>query len=152
MDRVNIDRTKAREMVLTASVRMAESITEATLRGAKWRIRSQRYDTGTLYRSGGRWVRILNGKVTGRVTFSARHASMVHKGTRPHLIRPRRRTGMLFYWPPGAGSPPLKQGTFVCFKGTVHHPGMRGYPYLTMPFFIELTRHGFRGLISTDGI
>lgn len=87
-------------------------------------------------------------RVVGTVAFNAQHALLVHRGAKPHPIRPVRKTGLLFYWPAGVGSPPLTRGRYVCFKGTVHHPGFRGMRYLTIPLLIEASRRRFRVEVS----
>ena len=49
------------------------------------------------------------------------HTLFVHNGTRPHLIRPRRRGGMLRFVVDGR----------VVYARLVRHPGYRGDPFLT---------------------
>jgi hypothetical protein len=59
--------------------------------------------------------------VAGRVEVTAKYAQMVHDGTRPHVIRPRRKQALRFLW--------KKKGRWVVFK-KVNHPGTRGRPWL----------------------
>lgn len=62
-------------------------------------------------------------ELEGRVTANARHSNMVHGGTRPHIIRPRKAGGRLvFFW--------AKAGRTVVLK-QVNHPGTQGIPFLS---------------------
>lgn len=84
------------------------------------------------------WVRKIKSKVGSRRNY----AMVIHQGAQPHLIKPRRRTGMKFYWPAGVAG--LTVGRVVCFKGVVHHPGIRSNKYLLLPLLIDGERMGFR--------
>lgn len=145
--RVEIDREKARRYGLRVTTPLVVKMGSRILAGAKQRILTRRYDTGRLYRSGRARFVSYTYSVYSYVEFTARHAVLVHRGAKPHLIRPRRRTGLLFYWPAGVGNPPLTEGRIVCYKGTVHHPGMHSEPYLTMPMIIEAAKHRFKVVV-----
>lgn len=64
--------------------------------------------------------RITEGWEIGHDPRVAPHAVFVHWGTRPHVIRPKRKKALR--WPAG--------GKFV-FAGVVNHPGYKGDPWLT---------------------
>jgi hypothetical protein len=59
--------------------------------------------------------------VAGRVEVTAKYATMVHDGTRPHVIRPRRKKALRFLW--------KKKGRWVVLK-KVNHPGTKARPWL----------------------
>lgn len=82
-------------------------------------------------------------KVVGTVGSNVAYARIVHDGAKPHIIAPRRRRGLKFYWPAGVGNPPLVVGRVVCFKGRVHHPGHKSNRYLMIPLRQEAPALGF---------
>jgi hypothetical protein len=57
----------------------------------------------------------------GRVVAVPDHAVMVHEGTRPHMIVPRRAPKLVFFW--------ARKGHVVRFDA-VSHPGTQPDPYL----------------------
>lgn len=75
-------------------------------------------DTGHLRRSIGRRVSYTEGEVH---TSNVKYAIYVEKGTKPHVIRPRRKKYL--YWE-GASHPVKK----------VNHPGTEAKPYLIPAF------------------
>lgn len=83
----------------------------------------------------GPWV------VMGQVGSDLKTAMVVHIGAKPHVIRPRLKPGMKFYW--------KDKGRFVCIKAPVKHPGMHGKFYLTEPLRIEGPRLGFRVTLAS---
>ena len=133
--RVEIDREKARIFSLRAAEKLVIKMTSEVLRQSKVRVLENRFKTGHLYRSGRSSIRTYLYRVVGTVEYTAAHATLIHRGAKPHLIRPVRKTGLLFYYP--------RVGRVICFKGTVHHPGFRGVPYLTIPLILEAYRNGF---------
>lgn len=77
-------------------------------------------DTGRLRNSGAARLTVANGRrVTGEIEFTAKYAAMVHDGTRPHVIRPKRAKVLAF-----------TVGGRKVYATKVHHPGYRGNPYL----------------------
>jgi hypothetical protein len=70
--------------------------------------------------------------VTGEVYNSAQYAGFVHDGTRPHVIRPRRKKALRF----------ILDGQVVIVK-KVNHPGTRGRPWLKRALEEVAPRHGF---------
>lgn len=58
---------------------------------------------------------------TIKVVSTNRHTILVHNGSRPHIIRPRRRDGVLRFVVDGR----------VVYTRLVHHPGYKGNPFLT---------------------
>lgn len=148
--RVEIYREKARLYGIRQTTFWMWKVNAEILRGSKLRILEHRFKTGHLYRSGSSRVQTYTYRVIGKVGYSAHHALVVHRGARPHLIRPRRKTGLLFYWPAGVGRPPLTVGRMVCFKGVVHHPGTKGERYLTIPLLLASVKHNMRPVIYGD--
>lgn len=148
--RIEIHKERARLFGLKKATELVFSTDAAILRRAKERILTRRYKTGALYRSGRARMQSYTFRVVGTVSFGTDHALVIHRGAKPHLIRPRRREGLLFWWPAGVGNPPISYGRLVCFKGTVHHPGHPGERYLTVPMFIEAAKRGFRVVIPPN--
>jgi hypothetical protein len=142
--RVKIDAAKrdaySKRLAIERVVRLANRIQDDARRRL---IANGNVDTGNLVRSIRIRITTTRYKVKGEVGSSLRYALVVHNGAKPHLIRPRRRTGMKFYWPAGVGNPPLTTGKVVCFKGVVHHPGFKSNRYLLIPLVIESPRLGF---------
>ncbi len=64
--------------------------------------------------------RVEQGGLRGAIADHARHAHLVHEGTRVHTIHVRKSRALHFY--SGAG---------YVFRGEVLHPGARGQPFLT---------------------
>lgn len=66
------------------------------------------------------------GGITFEAGSNARHALWMEKGTRPHLITPKKPGGMLvFFWP--------KMGKTVHLK-SVNHPGTKAYRFMEKGF------------------
>lgn len=63
-----------------------------------------------------------------RISTNVAYAQYVHDGTRPHVIRPRRRQALRFV-----------VGGRVVYAKVVHHPGTRARPFLTRAL-IEVSR------------
>ena len=101
------------------------------------------FKTGALYLSIKIKIDDRHGLIVGRVGSAKRYAMVIHQGAKPHLIAPRRKRGLKFYWPAGVGNPPLKVGKVVCYKGVVHHPGFKSNRYLLIPLVVEAPRFGF---------
>lgn len=76
--------------------------------------------TGRLRSSGRMDVTVTRFGPTGTVTFPVKYAQFVHDGTRPHIIRPRKKKVLKF-----------TVGTVVLYRPLVHHPGTKGRPFLT---------------------
>lgn len=49
------------------------------------------------------------------------HALIIHKGTPPHIIKPRFAKKLVFFW---------RKAGRVVFKNSVRHPGTSGNPFL----------------------
>jgi HK97 gp10 family phage protein len=65
--------------------------------------------------------------MTGIISVNAQHAGAVEFGTRPHLIKPRRKKALAFK--PGAGFRFWDESGRVVVK-MVRHPGTAAQPYL----------------------
>jgi hypothetical protein len=77
--------------------------------------------TGALRASRRMTMRARPQSVTGTVSYTRKYATWVHEGTPPHVIRPKRKRYLSFYWP--------KVGHRVVFR-YVSHPGTKGQPFL----------------------
>lgn len=78
-------------------------------------------DTGRLRASiQGRLGRTWTLRPQFTVFTNVEYAQMVHDGTRPHIIRPRRPGGVLRF----------QVGGQVVYARVVHHPGTRARPFL----------------------
>jgi hypothetical protein len=101
------------------------------------------WDTGNLRGSHEISIRTLTGalKVVGRVTATAKYASYVHDGTRPHVIRPkaaRRRPD---------GKPTalkFKMGGRTIIVSKVNHPGTRAQPWLATALYEVAARNNMK--------
>lgn len=102
-----------REIQRKVSATVAVARTEAPVRTGRLRESIQ-----SIYRGRGRWE-IVAGSNRG----PGRHvAKIVHHGTKPHEIRPRRRKALKFYWE--------RVGMVVILR-SVNHPGTKPDPFLT---------------------
>lgn len=59
----------------------------------------------------------------GKVGSNRSYAKVHHEGSRPHVIVPRRRGGVLRFWWAKVGR--------IVYRKRVNHPGTRPNPYLT---------------------
>jgi hypothetical protein len=75
--------------------------------------------TGRLRASGKMDLRVTQNGPTGSVTFTVKYAQWVHDGTRPHIIRARKKKALRF-----------TVGGQVIYRPLVHHPGTRPQPFL----------------------
>lgn len=144
MARVQIYRARAdllsKRHAIARTVRLANRVQD----DARFRLTVNRnVVTGDLLRSIRIKMHTGTYKITATVGSHLSYARVVHDGAKPHLIRPRRKRGMKFYWPAGVGVPPLVEGRVVCFKGVVHHPGFRSNRYLLIPLVLQAPRLGF---------
>ena len=64
-------------------------------------------------------IRSRGGKIL-RLKWSKKHAPFIEYGTRPHVIKPKRRSHLVFYW--------RKVGKVV-FAKKVNHPGTKPYKF-----------------------
>jgi hypothetical protein len=76
-------------------------------------------DTGRLRASGQMRVGSFGNQVRGEVEYDADYAMIVHDGTRPHIIRPRRGQYLRF-----------EVGGRVVYARQVRHPGTKARPFL----------------------
>lgn len=96
--------------------------------------------TGELARSIRGTMRAQGQQVTGRVQANDPKGLVVHSGAKPHRISPRGDWPMVFFW--------KLKGRKIKTAGTIHHPGMQGKFFLTVPLSIEGRRLGFRVVLS----
>lgn len=85
--------------------------------------------SGALKRAIGTWYGHHNGELEARVganpapgNYRIGYAIFMHRGTRPHIIRPRQAKALRF----------VVNGRVV-YAAKVNHPGTRPRPYLTRP-------------------
>lgn len=85
----------------------------------------------------------------------AGYAAVVELGSRPHVIRPRRKRVLMFSRNPAArrlsGSVRTanrRSGEGVIFARIVHHPGTRPQPYLVPGLQNAASRIGLRGIVA----
>jgi hypothetical protein len=144
MSRVEIYTAKADLYATRVTLPLVQKLVDKVLSGARRRVATRTTDTGNLLRSLRSRVWVRHHYIRGRVGTAVAYARIVHDGSKPHIIRPRRKTGLLFYWPAGVGRPPLTRGRMVCFKGSVHHPGTKANRFLLIPLFLNAAPAGFR--------
>lgn len=144
MARVEIYKIKADAYATRVTLPLVQKLVGRTLSGARRRVATRTTDTGNLLRSLRSRIWVRHHYIKGRVGSTVAYARIVHQGSKPHIIRPLRKTGLKFYWPAGVGRPPLTTGRVVCFKGSVHHPGTKSNRYLVIPLFLNAPPLGFR--------
>lgn len=129
--RVELDRAH----VLAVGVSLAAPYVAETTRRALNRARvTSPVDFGVLRASHQMTMRARRTFVAGRVEVRAKYARMVHDGTRPHVIRPKRKKALRFYW--------KRKGTYVITK-RVMHPGTRPRPWLWRALVETAVPRGF---------
>lgn len=74
-------------------------------------------------------------RVVARVGSSVRYALVVHRGARRHVIRPKHKRMLSFFWDKAPGHMVTQSGPYAgrVMLARVMHPGMRGVHYLTVP-------------------
>lgn len=79
------------------------------------------------------------------------YARVVHKGARPHVIRPRRRNALVFKWEKAHRDTVIKHGKWAGYtvRQRVNHPGMKGTTYLTTPLVVIGLRKNWRVVLKT---
>jgi hypothetical protein len=142
--KVTIYKEKAKALSKHHALEKTKLLTRQVQIGA-WKklLDNDNFKTGALYLSIKIKIDDRHGLIVGRVGSAKRYAMVIHQGAKPHLIAPRRKRGLKFYWPAGVGNPPLKVGKVVCYKGVVHHPGFKSNRYLLIPLVVEAPRFGF---------
>lgn len=116
--RVDIDINEGRARALAVSRSLPKVVTVTRLILNRARVLAP-VRTGRLRSSGRMDVTVTQFGPTGTVTFPVKYAQMVHDGTRPHIIRPRKRKVLRF-----------TIGTAVLYRPLVHHPGTEARPFL----------------------
>jgi hypothetical protein len=91
-------------------------------------------ETGELRFSQRHRIRRVGLSSHGSVWYTADHAAAVHEGARPHIIRPRRRGGVLVF----------DVGGRTVFTKMVRHPGYKGNPWLYRAMVGATRPLGFR--------
>jgi hypothetical protein len=113
---VDINEGRARAIAISRSLPAVTATTRKILNRAKV---LAPVDTGRLRSSGRMDIKVTSFGPTGVVTFPVRYAQWVHDGTRPHIIRARRKKVLKF-----------RVGGQVIYRPLVHHPGTRARPFL----------------------
>lgn len=94
-------------------------------------------DTGRLRASGSMRVGSFGNEVRGEVEYDADYAMIVHDGTPPHVIRPRRGQFLRF-----------EVGGRVVYAREVRHPGTKARPFLATALREVAEPAGFRVTIG----
>lgn len=90
-------------------------------------------DTGRL-RASIHYTISHSGNPSATVYTNVNYAPYVHDGTRPHVIRPRRRGGALRF----------RVGGAIVYAREVHHPGTAARPFLTRALREVSLQRGWR--------
>lgn len=78
-------------------------------------------DTGELKRKTGAELKsVTRERITAQAEIDVDYAMVVTQGSRPHVIRPRNKQALSFYWP--------KRGATVVLA-SVNHPGTEANPF-----------------------
>ena len=115
---VDINNGRARAIATAKSLPLVVKTTRQILNRAKV---LAPVDTGRLRSSGRMDVKVTHFGPTGVVTFPVKYAQMVHDGTRPHIIRAKKKGKKLRFVVAGK----------VLYRPLVHHPGTKAQPFLT---------------------
>jgi len=117
MGRIRLDRGSIQRSIRDASRRELKEASRQVVNRA--RILCP-VDTGRLRASiQADQPRLFSLRPSVRVFSNLSYAEMVHDGTRPHVIRPRRAKALRF-----------RSGGRIVFVTVVHHPGTRARPFL----------------------
>lgn len=127
---VRINRAAMNAVARQHATRLVTDITRKTLIAA---------DITTPTRSGrlraGNRMRVEQqpGRVVGEVHNNTRYAAAVHDGSKPHIIRPRRKKVLRF-----------KVGARIVYARLVNHPGTKAQPWLYNALVRVARPAGFR--------
>lgn len=131
MARVQVDR----RAILAAARRAAREEIEPGMRQALNRSRVLTpVDTGRLRSATRSRIRNTLTGVTGELINDVEYAEMVHDGTAPHRITPRRRDGVLRF----------NIGGRVVYARYVNHPGTQARPFLSQAMRETAQARGWR--------
>jgi hypothetical protein len=132
--RIRLNSLNIRRISVGSATRLVTKVTREVEVLARIAARGP-YSTGATASSITSRVYVVGRTVHSEVRAHTWYADMVHGGTRPHVIRPRRAGGKLvFYW--------RKVGHVVRFD-YVSHPGMRPKRFLADPMERVGRRHRF---------
>lgn len=131
---VDISEGRARAIAISRSLPEVTKVTRKILNRAKV---LAPVDTGRLRSSGRMDIKITHFGPTGVVTFPVRYAQFVHDGTRPHVIRARKKKVLRF-----------AVGGKVLYRPVVHHPGTQARPFLTRALVEVAPQSNFRPLVQ----
>ena len=131
MGRIRLDRAELNRTIRGASRDELETTARQVV--ARARVLAP-VDTGRLRSS----IRIERRSFLGlrtRYTIGSdlNYAAMVHDGTRPHIIRPRRAQALRF-----------RVGGRIVYARVVHHPGTRARPFLDRALREVTAARGYR--------
>lgn len=143
MARIRIDQADLRRVMRGASLRELENTGRRVVNRAKILCP---VDTGRLRASiKGKANRTWTLRPQFTVSTNVDYAEMVHDGTRPHIIRPKR-AHTLRRSARGVVKPALRfeiNGRIV-YARVVHHPGTRARPFLDRALREETAGRGYR--------
>lgn len=128
--RIKLSRDELQAVAAQSAGKLVLSATRRTLNRA--RVLSP-WDTGNLRASHTMLIRSLKRKrAVGRVSTRVKYALAVHDGTKPHVIRPKRRKALKFKY----------RGRTVIVR-KVNHPGTEARPWLRQAMREVAQRQGF---------
>lgn len=90
-------------------------------------------DTGRLRASGKMKFRVAKKGPRGTVEYNVKYAAAVHDGTGPYIIKPKRKKVLRF-----------EVRGRVVFAKKVHHPGIKGRPFLVRAARTVASAEGLR--------
>lgn len=121
---------------LAVAASLAAPVVADTTRRAFNRARiTSPVDKGIMRASHEMTMQVRRTAVIGRVHVPVKYARMVHDGTRPHIIRPRRKQALKFFW--------KKKGVTVLAR-SVRHPGTKARPWLWRSLVETAVPAGFK--------
>jgi hypothetical protein len=89
-------------------------------------------------------------RVIGKVGSRVRYALVVHRGARKHIIRPKHKRMLSFYWDKAPAWMVTQSGPYrgKVMLAMVRHPGMKGTAYLTVPLLYWGHLRGFKVVLK----
>lgn len=142
--RIRLARDELEKIAAQGAGKLVLSATRRTLNRA--RVLSP-WDTGNLRASHTMTIKRLKKKrVVGRVSSRVNYALAVHEGTRPHVIRPKRKKALAFQRGgsvAGGGGARIRFGGRMVVVKKVNHPGTQPRPWLRQAMTEVAAQRGF---------
>lgn len=138
MARLSFKPGAVRTFATTQARKDVRKTTAAINRAARRNAPGGTYSTGTLKTSINWSVQTAGWNVRGRSGSDLDYAIFPERGTRPHLILPRRAPHLRFYW--------RRIGRGVRLA-RVNHPGQRAQNFMTEALIAVAPRYGYKVII-----